>query len=507
MNNERIAAIIIPDFLLELCYRQDSSLRSDPLALTEHKNKSAPIIAMNQPAAENRVACKMTASQAHALCPELVVLAHNHDRAGDESRKLQKVLRTIGPLVEEETPGIYFMEISGLRRLHGSEIKITQSIISLIKSHGYPVRVGIAESKFIARVAAETSMVDDVTIVNKGDDITFIEKLDIDRLQLSDDIRDKLRQLGLKKIGQLSFFPSNEMSARFGSEGARLSQLSHGQDSARLLREWPEDALSNEISLTYRIYNAATIVNYAEKLLRPLFEKLGQSGLGCHGLEITITLEDHTHELISLSVSQPTLSLKKTTRQLQKHLEKTKLSAGVIGLKIDIPHDKVALLPSQQATLDNKPSSPHKQNNAEREQIFNDHRVCLVNFNSALLPEQSFDLSPVVGENQRSGAQHRKWGASLDRGNSLMYPIDGLRLLPAPIMTEITTEHGYPSSIMSGRAHQRIDHHDGPWQFSGSWWEAAFDRLYYQMQMPDQRSYLCFYDRLRSQWYLHGIFD
>jgi DNA polymerase-4 len=536
MSNERIAGIIIPDFLLELCYRQQPSLRLQPVALTEGTKPSAPVLAMNQPAIENRVALKMTALQARALCPDLSVVINDNDHAVEQSRKLQTLLQTIGPLVEQESPGVYFMDISGLRRLHGNETKITQSIITLIAKQNYQVKVGVAESKFIARVAAETSQTDNFTIVKRGDDVTFIEKLDIDRLPLSDDTRNKLRQLGLKKIGQLSFFPANEMSTRFGAEGTRLSQLSHGRDTDRLLREWPENALSNEMSLTYRIYNAAVIVRHAEKLLRPLFEKLSQSGLGCHRLEITLTIEDRSHESIVLSVSKPTLSISKITRQLQQHLEKTKLSAGVMGLKVDVPQHGVAVLPSQQGTLDNTPSSPTKRNNAEQDKILKDHRMCQVSFNAALLPEQSFELAPVADEGKRSRSHPKGWGTSRGKASSLsgtsrshirkqpskcdwtastnrpsgentLYVCEGLRLLPTPLAADIITEHGHPSLVTAGHAHQPIDHHVGPWQLSGGWWDSDFDRLYYQMQMPGQRRYLCFYDRLRSQWYLHGIFD
>jgi len=518
MNNERIACILIETFSLEMFYRKDPSPATRPLALTEDARKSAPIVAVNQAAAEHGVLINSTAPQAHVICPDLIVKPRDPVEEAHQSQKLMQTLQTIGPFVEkgaDNTNGALtvFMEVSGLMRLHKSETAIAEKTVALVASLGYPVKAGVADNKFIARVAAATSEHNRYTIVNRGAGGAFIENLDIERLTLSRDTLETLRDLGLKTIGRLAAFPTNEIAQRFGHEGTTLSHLSRGQDPRRFLRVHPDEDLSNAMHLTYRLYNAAAVVHHTEQLLPPLLTHLGNSGHGCRRVELKLSFENHHEASLTISLEQPTLSLAKLTRQLRTHLELLKLPSAVTDLIVVIPRNTIAPLPSRQLNFDHR--RRQQAGFLDNDTALHNCNLYAVTLNPALLPERNFHLSPIDNKRCTKRTITPETDALLPGHLSHLiavaycsHNVGGLRLFPSPIETEIITSDGRPVTIEHRRGdRQPIDRRFGPWKLSGGWWQNAFDRLYYELHTADDRRYLFFFDRVRSRWFLQGVFD
>ena len=67
----------------------------------------------------------------------------------------------------------------------------------------------------------------------------------------------------------------------------------------------------------------------------------------------------------------------------------------------------------------------------------------------------------------------------------------------------MTTGNGTVLSVAAAR----VTVQSGPWYLSGEWWDRAFYRWYYDVETDGGDNFLLFYDALRSQWFLHGIFD
>ncbi len=516
MDSERIACVLLEEFSLEMFYQKEPSPAEQPLALTEEDRKSALIVAINQAATEHGVLINSTVPQAHTVCPDLIVKVRNTEKETSESQKLLKALQTIGPFAEkgaDSTGGALtiFMEVNGLMRLHKSETVITKKIIALVESLGYPAKVGVADNKFIAQIAAETSKDNRFTIVSKGAGSAFIESLDIEHLALSSDTLETLRDLDLKTIGRLAEFPANEIAQRFGAEGATLSHLSRGCDPQQFLRVHPKEDMSNEMHLTYRIYNTTTIIHHVQQLLQPLLTCLGQQGYACSRVMLKLSLENHTEKKLTLSVEKPTLSIRKLSRQLRSQLERLKLPAAVTDLIVIIPRKTITPLPSRQLNFDRRRQVGSMDNNI----TLKDHKLYTVSLNPTLLPEQNFHLSPLDTRRRIKGTNMHDTGTlfsdRFSRPATVAYcyhNIGGLRLFPLPIETNITTVNGTPVSIEHHRGdRQQIDRRYGPWELSGGWWHGGFDRLYYELHTADNRRYLFFFDRLRSRWFLHGIFD
>lgn len=503
MKHERLACILIPDFPLALACRRDPSLDGRPVAVTENDSPTAPITICNDHAAKYDVRPGLTATQAHVICPELTVLPRDRTGENKAAAKIQHTLQTVGPLVEaDDKPGVFFMETSGLMRLYKSEERLARRIIIILTSLGYSIRVGIGVNKFVARVAARSAEDGFYRIVAEGDEAAFVRELDVAMLNPSDDTRDRLNDLGLKTIGQLAVFPANEVTERFGAEGAALTDYCRGKDNSRLVRNWPKEGLFNEVFLTYRISRSNAILKHFERLVAPLLHRLAELGLGCTRIRLTLTHEDKSSVTLAPSVQKPTLAVARFGRQLMHLLQDNPVRDAVMGLRVDIEQEAVALLPTRQVSLDQAAGETRrgKRPNPELDRFLNDHQIRKINLNSAFLPEQSFEL-PMAPDKKHSSASDE---GAFDKP---LYPIDGLRLLPRPVAVQLDFEDGCPRSFRTRRGYYRVDRHDGPWRLSGGWWQDNFDRQYYQLRTDDRRRFLFFFDSLTDRWFLQGVFD
>ncbi|HUV30394.1 MAG TPA: DNA polymerase Y family protein [Acidobacteriota bacterium] len=508
MTGERVACLLAPDFPVAVCLRADPSLRLKPAALAENDFDAAPIIAVNHAASRAGLLPDMTLAQAGTLCPGLVVRVREITREIEESNAIFKKLQRFSPFVEETSPGKFFLDAAGLTLLHRSEAAFAARIIAAIRPLGYPVKVGIAKNRFVAETAARVSGAVPYTIIPSGRERTFLENLPVADLPLSPETRAMLHDLGLKTIGQLAAFPANEMTRRFGREGTALSRLARGDDTDATFSpaEPSDDELSNEIHLVSPIYTAGAVTSYVRQLLSPLLGALGKFSRGCGCVTIMLELDNHTQQNLPVTVERPTLSVSRFLRQLLPLLAGFKLSAGVTGIKVTIP-EAATLLSEQLAFSSNeKISSP--------ERTIDSDLIYVPQLCAAILPEQKFSLAPFSPRNtdRRPRTMEDRQPADGLRA-CVMGNVSGLRLLQPPRRIEITTTDSRLREAGIGRHRQPIRRYHGPWELSGGWWSVDFNRLYYEIQIGDDRSsshrqlYLVFFERTSSRWFLQGIFD
>ncbi|MBU1319640.1 MAG: hypothetical protein KKG33_11785 [candidate division Zixibacteria bacterium] len=446
----------------------------------------------------------MTPPQAHTLCPNLIVIPRDPEKERMRSNELLEILQKISPLVEEESPGVFFLDTSGLGLLYKSEKGLVQKIISSIRTKLYPIKAGVAKNKFLAKVAAEISEISNYTIVTAGTEKKFLNNLSTDYLNLSEETRERLQDLGIKTIGEVADFNSNEIAQRFGKEGGVFSLHSKGDDLDLFSPENLTESLSKTTSLTYTIYKSDTIVRHIEKLMDDLFVKLKNAGHAVSAMQINLVLDDRSDKSFDVTADRPTTNLTRFLRLIRFELEKLKLSGGIIEISATIPQTYQES--SEQLELPERMSAG-RNNILSRNNLINVpdfKKLCLPELNDSFLPDRNFSLFPASFPTRKTkrATQRSDW-----RHPYSMHLISGLRLLQPPTETEVITEKGLPKAVVIGNATRKIKSRKGPWQISGGWWQENFDRLYYEIEIADSKLFLLFYNRISSRWFIHGIFD
>jgi DNA polymerase IV len=174
----------------------------------------------------------MPIGRAARLCPAGVFLPVDMAKYSQASRQIMKILADFTPLLEPVSIDEAFLDVTGSRALLGDGEAIARGIKSRI---GDEVRltasVGVASNKFVAKVASDLRKPDGLVVVAPGGEAGFLAPLPISRLWgVGRVTASALDSMGIRTIAQLAATPVGHLEARFGSAGAFLLALAHGQD-------------------------------------------------------------------------------------------------------------------------------------------------------------------------------------------------------------------------------------------------------------------------------------
>ncbi|MBD3402059.1 hypothetical protein GF420_04125 [candidate division GN15 bacterium] len=513
-TTERLAALVVPAFPVALFLREKPEYGSGAVVVADGDEEVAEIVAAGDRAAADGVLPGLTVAQGRLRTDNLLAIPYDREAEATASSRLMNRLQNLTPYVEEERPGAYFLEVSGMLLLYKSEYRFAQAILELMHEQRLPATVGVAGNPYVATVAADVARAknEPIVIVPEGSEKEFLSPLAITHLPVSAETLGKLRLLGIDTIGRLAAFAPNELISRFEEDGVTLARLSHGVDTEFFTPVEPDEDIEVEKSLLYPVATISALVALVEPMLTGLLKRLRTVSRGCACLDIELTCEDKQRQVVSLALESPGLSARPFVRQLKQKLAKTRLSAGVTGIRLMIP--RVTALVGEQLDLarlaarSQSGGRPVSESAAETiEHLYTPHKRV------SALPEEMFDLAPYRGE-RRSRRQATPGSESETRpfvpyaGRS---PV-GLRLLQPARPVEVNYRNERLLEFTFEHRRHRIREVRGPWRVSGRWWDGPFERWYYEVTLDraDARSYLLFaaYDTDRQcRWYLQGLFD
>jgi DNA polymerase IV len=190
----------------------------------------------------------MPTAKALKLCPDLIVL---RPRMGDYqkvSHAVFSIFRSYTPLVEPLSLDEAFLDVSGSEKLHGSGVEIAKEIRCRVREEvGLAVSVGVAPSKFIAKIASDLCKPDGLRTVTESEVLNFLHPLPVTRLfGVGKTTAETLKQMGIETIGQLASYPKETLIRRLGSVGQRFCELANGIDERPVISEHAPDSIGHE---------------------------------------------------------------------------------------------------------------------------------------------------------------------------------------------------------------------------------------------------------------------
>lgn len=179
------------------------------------------------------VASAMSMAQARRLCPQAVVLPVRHGAYSAMSRRVMAILAEVTPLLEKVSVDEAFLDVSGARRRMGSPVQIATWIRSRVRTElGLPASVGIASTKFVAKLASAHAKPDGLLLVPAHVTQDFLDVLPVGAMWgVGDKSARALARWGITEIRQLSTTPVRQLERILGPAAARhLWDLAHGID-------------------------------------------------------------------------------------------------------------------------------------------------------------------------------------------------------------------------------------------------------------------------------------
>ncbi|CAN5661525.1 DNA polymerase IV [soil metagenome] len=175
----------------------------------------------------------MGGRRARRLCPHAIVLPPRMSAYSEASKAVFEVFEDTTPLVEGLSIDEAFLDVRGLQRLAGPPTEIAARLRrDVLDEVGLPITVGIARTKFLAKVASAVAKPDGLLVVPPDGELAFLHPLPIERLWGVGRITaEKLHSRGITTVGQVARLEEPLLVAMLGrASGRQLHALAHNRD-------------------------------------------------------------------------------------------------------------------------------------------------------------------------------------------------------------------------------------------------------------------------------------
>jgi DNA polymerase IV len=179
------------------------------------------------------VATAMGGRQAMALCPRAVVVPPRMSAYSAASEAVFEVFRHTTPLVEGLSIDEAFLDVGGLLRISGTPVEIAGRLRREVWERvGLPITVGVARTKFLAKVASGVAKPDGLLLVPPDAELAFLHPLAVERLWgVGAVTAAKLREFGVSTVGEVAELPEAVLVSVLGRGlGRHLHALAHNRD-------------------------------------------------------------------------------------------------------------------------------------------------------------------------------------------------------------------------------------------------------------------------------------
>ena len=218
----------VDSFYASVEQRDDARLRGRPVIVG-----AGVVLAASYEAKAFGVSTAMSGSRARRLCPDAIVVSPRMSAYSDASKALYRVFEDTTPLVEGLSIDEAFLDVRGMRRLSGTPVQIAERLRRRVREEvGLPVTVGVARTKFLAKVASGVAKPDGLLVVAPGRELEFLHPLPVERLWgVGEATGSKLRAVGLRTVGDVAGLPQASLVALLGrASGRHLHALAHNRD-------------------------------------------------------------------------------------------------------------------------------------------------------------------------------------------------------------------------------------------------------------------------------------
>ncbi|MHC9294632.1 DNA polymerase IV [Mycobacterium sp. LTG2003] len=222
----------LDSFYASVEQRDDPSLRGRPVIVG-----GGVVLAASYEAKAHGVRTAMGGRQARALCPQAIVVPPRMAAYSQASKDVFAVFHDTTPLVEPLSVDEAFLDVSGLGRVSGTPVEIASRLRTQVKQQvGLPITVGIARTKFLAKVASQEAKPDGLLLVPPDRELAFLHPLPVRRLWgVGAKTAEKLHAHGVETVADVAELSEAALGSMVGGAmGRQLFALSRNIDRRRV---------------------------------------------------------------------------------------------------------------------------------------------------------------------------------------------------------------------------------------------------------------------------------
>jgi DNA polymerase-4 len=288
--------------------RADPGLRGRPV-IVGGLGRRGVVAAASYEARRYGVHSAMPMGRARRACPDGVFLAPRFDAYGDASRSVMTILRDVTPLVEPLALDEAFLDVAGVRRLHGTAPEIAVSLRRRIADEtGLVASVGVASTKFVAKLASDLAKPDGMLVIEAGTELEFLHPLEVRRLWgVGPATGNRLAQLGVQTIGDLAALPEETLVHTLGDAlGRHLHALAWNRDDRVVEPEREVKSVGHEETFPTDITERDTLEREVVRMSERVAERLRDGRRAGRTVQLKLRYKDFRTITRSRTLPEPT---------------------------------------------------------------------------------------------------------------------------------------------------------------------------------------------------------
>ncbi|SOD74340.1 DNA polymerase-4 [Jatrophihabitans sp. GAS493] len=282
-------------FFASVEIRRRPELRSKPVIVGG--GVRGVVAAASYAARRYGVRSAMPIGQALRLCPQAVVIAPDREAYTAASQQVMAILRDVTPHVEPLSLDEAFLDISGVRRLNGPPRETAEGIRrSVFDALGLTCSVGVATSKFVAKLASARCKPNGLLVVPADGVLQFLHPLPVTVLWgVGARTAEPLHRLGIRSVADLAATPLDTLRRAVGvSTAQHLHDLSWGRDSRAVTEREPERSISSDRTYDTDLTRADQVHTELLRLSADVSARVRSRGLVARTVGIKIRFADFT---------------------------------------------------------------------------------------------------------------------------------------------------------------------------------------------------------------------
>ncbi len=280
-------------FYASVAERDDPSLKGKAVVIG--MGARGVVSAANYEARKFGVHSAMPISQAKRLAPHAIFLPVNMERNTEVSEHIMEIFRAFTPLVEPLSLDEAFLDVTGSKRLWGSGAQIGAMIRARVEAEeGITCSVGIATTKFVAKLASTYSKPNGMLEIAEERVIEFLHPLPVSAIWgVGPKTNEQLQQLGLRTVADIAKVPRATLIRALGqAAGEHLSELAWGRDYRTVQLDEPDKSISSAETFSEDIEDSEEILKELLRMTERSTERLRARELVTQTISIKIRFAD-----------------------------------------------------------------------------------------------------------------------------------------------------------------------------------------------------------------------
>ncbi len=299
------------------------------------------VLSANYIARKFGIHAAMPVGRAQRLAPHAIFIPPDHERYSEVSSKIMAIFHDFTPMVEPLSLDEAFLDVTGSAKIFGSGREIAAAIRKRVESEeGITCSVGIATTKFIAKLASGRCKPNGILEIAHDRVLTFLHPLPVSEIWgVGPKTNEELLRLGLRTIADIAHTPRETLIRALGeSTGASLYELAWGRDYRDVTPEEQEKSISAAETFTFDLDNEEEILRELLRLSERATLRLRRRDLRAKTISIKVRFADFTTVNRSKTLPLPINGAHETfnvAKQLYKSLQINGARIRLIGISLE----------------------------------------------------------------------------------------------------------------------------------------------------------------------------